>query len=186
MAIYNYGMPVNYPMPYQQQYPMQQTVSNTPITTNQSSGSGIIWVQGEAGAKAYPVAPGNSVLLMDSESECFYIKSTDASGVPMPLRSFTYTEVVQTQPQEEPKMDTSQYVTRSDNERRIEMNKLFQETQSNNMMNRIQQIIKKYNVPQEMQSNPQQIVNYLVQSGKVNQDMLNRAMQQAQKMGFKF
>jgi len=66
------------------------------------------------------------------------------------------------------------------------MNKLFQETQSNNMMNRIQQIIKKYNVPQEMQSNPQQIVNYLVQSGKVNQDMLNRAMQQAQKMGFKF
>lgn len=66
------------------------------------------------------------------------------------------------------------------------MNKLFQETQSNNMMNRIQQIIKKYNVPQEMQNNPQQIVNYLVQSGKVNQDMLNRAMQQAQKMGFKF
>lgn len=66
------------------------------------------------------------------------------------------------------------------------MNKLFQETQSNNMMNRIQQIVQKYNVPQEMRNDPHQIVNYLVQSGKVNQDMLNRAMQQAQKMGFKF
>lgn len=115
MAIYNYGLPVNYqtPMVYQPQYPMQQTISNTPITTNQSSGAGIIWVQGEAGAKAYPVAPGNSVLLMDSESECFYIKSTDASGVPMPLRSFTYTEVVQTQPQET-KTDASQFVTREE------------------------------------------------------------------------
>jgi hypothetical protein len=115
MAIYNYGLPVNYqtPMVYQPQYPMQQTISNTPITMNQSSGAGIIWVQGEAGAKAYPVAPGNSVLLMDSESECFYIKSTDASGVPMPLRSFTYTEVVQTQPQET-KTDASQFVTREE------------------------------------------------------------------------
>lgn len=114
MAINNYGFPMNYPMMYQQQYPIQQTVSNTPITTH-SNNNGLIWVQGEAGAKAYPVAPGNSVLLMDSESECFYIKSTDASGVPMPLRSFTYTEVVQSQQvANEPKIDTSQYVTREE------------------------------------------------------------------------
>ena len=43
----------------------------------------IIWVQGEEGAKAYMVAAGNSV---------FYIKSTDASGMPQPLRIFDYTE----------------------------------------------------------------------------------------------
>lgn len=42
----------------------------------------IIWVQGEEGAKAYMVAAGNSVLLMDSENSAFYIKSTDASAVP--------------------------------------------------------------------------------------------------------
>lgn len=115
MAIYNYGLPINYqtPMPYQQQYPVQQTVSNTPITTNQSSSSGIIWVQGEAGAKAYPVAPGNSVLLMDSESECFYIKSTDSSGIPMPLRVFNYCEIVQSQPVEK-QIDTSQLATQDD------------------------------------------------------------------------
>lgn len=52
----------------------------------------ILWVQGEAGAKSYLVAPGQTLLLMDSESETFYIKATDASGVPMPLRTFDYKE----------------------------------------------------------------------------------------------
>lgn len=52
----------------------------------------IIWVQGEEGAKAYMVAAGNSVLLMDSENSAFYIKSTDASGMPLPLRVFDYKE----------------------------------------------------------------------------------------------
>ena len=115
MAINNYGYPM-YPMPYQQQYPIQQqTVSNTPVTVNQNPqhGTGIIWVQGEAGAKAYPVAPGLSVLLMDSEKDCFYIKTTDASGVPMPLRTFTYTEVVQSQQVRQPE-PRPQYVTREE------------------------------------------------------------------------
>lgn len=113
MAFYN-GLPVNYqtPVPYQQ-YPIQQTVSNLPMNNPSSS---IIWVQGEAGAKAYPVASGNSVLLMDSESDCFYIKSTDASGIPMPLRVFNYVEIVQTQQKEvsEPQIDTSQLVYQDD------------------------------------------------------------------------
>lgn len=52
----------------------------------------IIWVQGEEGAKAYMVAAGNSVLLMDSENSAFYIKSTDASGMPLALRVFDYKE----------------------------------------------------------------------------------------------
>lgn len=117
MAFYN-GLPVNYqtPVPYQQQYPqMQQTPPSTPAIMNHSTAS-IIWVQGEAGAKAYPVAPGNSVLLMDSESDCFYIKSTDASGIPMPLRVFNYVEIVQTQQKEvsEPQIDTSQLVYQDD------------------------------------------------------------------------
>ena len=62
--------------------------------TGQSSPSTppIIWVQGEEGAKAYMVAAGNSVLLMDSENSAFYIKSTDASGMPLPLRAFDYKE----------------------------------------------------------------------------------------------
>lgn len=136
MAIYNYGLPApNYqqPMPYQQQYPqIQQTVAQTPIINNRASG--IVWVQGEAGAKAYPVAPGNSVLLMDSESDVFYIKSTDASGVPMPLRMFNYTEIVQTQTKEqntEAQLDTSQFVTRGElKELRQMINELKPKTMS--------------------------------------------------------
>lgn len=58
----------------------------------QNAGAGISWVQGEAGAKAFLVAPGNSVLLMDSEGQSFYIKSADNSGMPLPLRIFDYTE----------------------------------------------------------------------------------------------
>ena len=57
--------------------------------------SGLIWVHGEAGAKSYLVAPGNTVMLMDSEGKRFYLKSADASGMPMPLRVFEYKECLE-------------------------------------------------------------------------------------------
>ena len=58
----------------------------------------IIWVNGIEGAKSYFVPNGNSALLMDSNSQTFYIKEVDISGMPKPLRTFTYEEVVD-QPQ---------------------------------------------------------------------------------------
>jgi hypothetical protein len=61
-------------------------------TTQQAQGSGIQWVQGENGAKAYTVGAGQSVLLMDSENDTFFIKSADQSGMPLPLRIFDYKE----------------------------------------------------------------------------------------------
>lgn len=67
---------------------MQQSQPQAPAQTQSS----ITWVQGEEGAKAYLVAAGNSVMLMDSEAPVFYIKSTDASGMPMPLRIFDFVE----------------------------------------------------------------------------------------------
>lgn len=84
-----------YQNPYQNVQPMPQPMpQNVPQNTPQaqSNGNAIMWVQGEAGAKAYPVAPNTSVLLMDSEESVFYIKATDASGMPQPLRIFDYTE----------------------------------------------------------------------------------------------
>ena len=74
------------------QIPQMQPMQSMQQTQNQQSSNGIIWVQGEEGAKAYMVAPGNSVLLMDSENSAFYIKSSDNSGMPMPLRIFDYVE----------------------------------------------------------------------------------------------
>ena len=91
------------PYPYVNNYPAYMNAQNyvypqvptqPQVQTPQSSG--MVWVQGEAGAKSYLVGAGQSVLLMDSESSSFYIKSTDASGMPLPLRVFDYTERVQT------------------------------------------------------------------------------------------
>ena len=72
MAYNNY-----FAMGYQQYYPQMQGVQNLPQQNN-----GIIWVQGEAGAKSYLVAPNSTVTLWDTESETIYIKSADASGMP--------------------------------------------------------------------------------------------------------
>ena len=76
---------------YNQQFHPPATPPATQPMTQQSN-NGLIWVQGEAGAKSYIVAPGNTVMLMDSEGERFYLKSADASGMPMPLRIFDYKE----------------------------------------------------------------------------------------------
>ena len=93
---YNY-----YPPFYQQQYyPIQNQQQ-----TGTASGTGITWVQGETAAKAYPVAAGQSVLLMDSEDSLMYIKSTDQSGMPQPLRIFEYKE--RTAAKSEPAVATS-------------------------------------------------------------------------------
>ena len=82
MAAYNNGFPVGYAQYYPQYYPAQ--------TQAQSTNSSIIWVQGEAGAKSYLVAPNNTVQLWDSESQTIYLKSADASGMPS-MRILDYT-----------------------------------------------------------------------------------------------
>lgn len=87
-------------------YPQQPAQQSSPI----------IWVQGEEGAKAYMVAAGNSVLLMDSENSTFYIKSTDASGMPQPLRVFDYSErtAAQKQPTQAAQAQAGEFVTRAE------------------------------------------------------------------------
>ena len=112
---YNNGFPMN----YQQMYPsynyVPQQQLTQPVIQQPVNDNGILWVQGEAGAKSWAVAPGKSVMLMDSESNTFYIKSSDASGMPMPLRIFDYNErtVQQTQPPvvQHNEIDTSKFVT---------------------------------------------------------------------------
>lgn len=64
----------------------------------QQNNTGLVWVSGEIGAKSYLVAPNTSVLLMDSEGDKFYLKSTDAAGMPT-LRTFEYKECTHSAPQ---------------------------------------------------------------------------------------
>ena len=78
---------------------------------------GLLWVSGEAGAKAYLLTPNTSVLLLDSESERFYIKTADQAGMPA-LRTYEYKGVtagVTPAPQKQPEMSMDdKYVTRQE------------------------------------------------------------------------
>ena len=121
--MYNYN-PYGQPVPdmlaqYRTAYvPQPQQM----VPPQNQGGNGLIWVQGEAGAKSYLVAPGTTIMLMDSEAQTFYIKQADASGMPMPLRIFDYTERAarsqQTAPA--PGFDPTLYITREEFDRRLD------------------------------------------------------------------
>ena len=113
-----------YYAPYQSQYYTQLAQAYTPMQNQpqnvapvQQNSNGIIWIQGEQAAKSYMVAPNNTVLLMDSESQRFYLKSSDASGMPLPLRVFEYTETTQAAKPKEaeaPAVDFSAFATKAE------------------------------------------------------------------------
>lgn len=118
----------NYFPQYQQQYYPQQiqpVMQQQAQQVAQPQDNGIIWVQGEAAARSFMVGAGKSVLLMDSENSVFYLKSTDMSGMPQPLRIFDYTERT-TAPQSNQiiestahEIDTSMFVTKDELEQRL-------------------------------------------------------------------
>ena len=98
---YNSYFPASYQPIYQPQYipqysqqPQQQQVPQNPQPAPQNGNpamtSSIIWVQGEAGAKSYLVAPNSTVQLWDSERQTIYLKSADASGMPS-IKALDYT-----------------------------------------------------------------------------------------------
>lgn len=82
--IYNNGYQNAY-NPYYGQVPMQNT-PNIGMTQQQSQmgqkQSNRVWVQGEAGAKSFLVAPNSEVELWDSERQSIYIKTADMNGIP--------------------------------------------------------------------------------------------------------
>lgn len=81
------GFPVTYP----QYYPQYSQMSPTPMSgTSPQQNNGMIWIQGVESAKAFQVAPNSTVVLWDSEQQCCYIKSADASGMPS-MRILDYT-----------------------------------------------------------------------------------------------
>jgi len=120
MALNNY-YPMNYPQGFQQSYPQsypqQQNFAQQNFTQQRT---GINWVQGLEGAKAYPVMAGNDgVVLFDSDSDRFFIKSADQTGMPR-MRIFNYQEVGQpTQEKETKEVDMSGYVTKEELEERL-------------------------------------------------------------------
>lgn len=89
------------PQQYQQQYQPYQQANNSVI---------VVPVQGESGASMYPVAAGNTVLLMDFNLKRFWIKATDINGLPSRFAAFDFSEVVKPPVQS----GTTDFVSRSE------------------------------------------------------------------------
>lgn len=77
---YQYYQP---PMPDQlAQLRQNQFQPNMQQVPQQQAAPSIVWVQSEAEAMTYPIAPNNAVTLWDSNAPVIYLKQADASGKP--------------------------------------------------------------------------------------------------------
>jgi len=115
----NFYNPYFNPYPNNGQYPQYSQYPQYP------NRSGLNWAQGETGAKAFPTQPNTSDVIFDSESPRFFIKTVDASGVPMPLRKFKFYEEIE-QPAQKISQDESsqnakeEYLTKAEFESKID------------------------------------------------------------------
>ena len=66
--------------PPQQQIPTQQTTQSCEV----------VWVSGEGEANGYMVAPGSKVILMDRDTQTFYVKCRDVNNMPYPMEVYDY------------------------------------------------------------------------------------------------
>lgn len=91
-----------------------------PVSNNQNGSPNTFqWVQGQAGAEAYLVAPGASVILMDSNAPVIYFKSADQNGRYLPMKTYDLVERAADVPEQKPQLDTSSFVKRDEIEKLI-------------------------------------------------------------------
>lgn len=96
-----------YQNPYYPQQQMPQIQQQPPAQQPQSAAiqsSGIIWVNSDSEAAAFPVAPNTAVRLWHSSLPVVYFKQADASGKPT-MKIYDLVEHKDIQPTEEKKPD---------------------------------------------------------------------------------
>ena len=81
-----------YTYQYQQRPYIQQPQYQTPVQPMMNKNV-YDWVQGDNAAKAYPVAVGQSMILIDADHPFMYQKTTDVTGKPQQLKYFTFSEI---------------------------------------------------------------------------------------------
>ena len=89
-----YQNPWNYSGSWQQTYPQYTQNVQTQQNTQTANIHGIIWVDGEVGAKAYQLPngwPANTpIALWDTNDTVIYLKSVNPMGMPNPLQKAKY------------------------------------------------------------------------------------------------
>lgn len=74
----------------------------------------VVWISGgKEEANGFMVAPNSRVIIFETNSMVFHIKERDASGTPIPMRTFNYTEEAENKPYDTKKMD-DKFVTRKE------------------------------------------------------------------------
>ena len=92
----------------------------TPNNFTPVANTNIVWVMGLEGAKAYPVMPGKTLFLMDSESAKFFIKAVDGNGFAT-VKSFVFSEeVVANAPAAANELSAAKFVTHEELQSAIE------------------------------------------------------------------
>ncbi len=97
----------------------RQNAQGTQQSQTPSQNVNWIYVSGVDGAKNQIVQPGQTVWMMDNNEPYFYVKSVDKIGSPE-FHAFFFQEVSEseinqrTMPTEQPQIDLSQYVQRSE------------------------------------------------------------------------
>ena len=99
----SYGTNIGYNYNQQQMYPVQQKgITSVAVIAN-----------GEAGANDYPVAAGNTAVLIDFNVGKFWLKTTDVYGRPLPLEDYSfYKNAVSQTPV--PEQNQNEYVRKED------------------------------------------------------------------------
>lgn len=124
----------NYPVPYQNNWnysgmfpQYQQSMTQTPVQASVQTvqgNNGLIWVDGEVGAKAYQMPAGwpanQPIALWDTNDTVIYLKSINPMGMPNPLQKAQYKLVDYRQASQvsgDDKADMSDYVRKEDLDR---------------------------------------------------------------------
>jgi hypothetical protein len=120
MAFNPYYQNPYYPQPMpdnlMQMRQMQQMQPQMPAQTAQPQQmqTSVVWISGgKEEANGFMVAPNSRVIIFETNSMVFHIKERDASGTPIPMRTFNYTEEAENKSHDTKKMD-DKFVTREE------------------------------------------------------------------------
>ena len=109
--------PQNFYGPVNNAAPDMLSAYKTPYQpqTIQPASNPFLWVESEDAAKAYLVAPGNTVVLWDSKKPFIYVRSADGAGIPS-TKIYEYKEYADspTKPTERACTCGDKFVTKED------------------------------------------------------------------------
>lgn len=105
---------------------LAQLQGNQPQQQTIQQGYQIQTVKGIAGARAFAIPPSSSIVLMDTDSSVFYVKTTDANGLET-VKAYEFSE----KEVDSPELSSDKFILKSDFEKLAEKVEEFMKSASN-------------------------------------------------------